>query len=55
MKNIILAIALLTLGTQVFAESTVKEIAYSKASGYTGLKKSLIYQCIGTKRYRRLV
>lgn len=44
--------------SSVFAENLAAktETAYSKASGYTGLKKSLLYQALGsTKRYRRLV
>lgn len=55
MKRIILTALFLTLSAQVLAESSAKEISYSKASGYTGLKKSLIYQCLGNKRFRRLV
>lgn len=54
MQKLITCFFALTLTCSALG-ATLQKITYSKASGYTGLKKSLIYQAIGTKRYRRLV
>lgn len=53
MKNIAYAIFAFSLSFSAVAAPT---LAYSKAAGYTGLKKSLLYQALGHhKVFRRLV
>jgi hypothetical protein len=54
MKNIISTIFLFTLSFSAVAAAP--NLAYNKSSGYTGLKKSLIYQALGSRKvFRRLV
>lgn len=54
MKNIIFAFFAFSFSLSAMAEAP--KLAYGKASGYTGLKKSLLYQALGPRKvYRRLV
>jgi hypothetical protein len=53
MKNIIFTFFAVSLS---FSAVASPKLAYNKASGYTGLKKSLLYQALGSRKvYRRLV
>lgn len=54
MKNIIFAFFAFSFSLSAVASS--HQLAYGKASGYTGLKKSLLYQALGPRKiFRRLV
>lgn len=53
MKNILFALFAFSFSLSAMA---APKLAYSKASGYTGLKKSLLYQALGVRKvHRRLV
>ncbi len=53
MKNIIFTFFAFTLSFAAVAGTP--KLAYGKAQGYTGLKKSLLYQALGVRKvYRRL-
>ncbi len=53
MKQIILIFFALSLSLSAIAAPP--KFAYGKAQGYTGLKKSLLYQALGVRKvYRRL-
>jgi len=53
MKNIIFAFFAVTFSLSAVAAP--QKLAYGKASGYTGLKKSLLYQALGPRKvFRRL-
>ncbi len=53
MKNIILTFFAFSLSLSAVAASP--KLSYSKAQGYTGLKKTLLYQALGVRKvYRRL-
>jgi hypothetical protein len=54
MKNIIYSFFAFSLSFSALAASP--QLAYNKSSGYTGMKKSLLYQALGSRKvYRRLV
>ena len=53
MKNIIYTFFAFTLSFAALAGTP--KLAYGKAQGYTGMKKSLLYQALGVRKvYRRL-
>lgn len=53
MKNIIFTFFAFSISLSAIAGSP--KLAYGKAQGYTGLKKSLLYQALGVRKvYRRL-
>jgi hypothetical protein len=54
MKNIIYSLFAFSLSFSAIAAKPA--LAYNKSSGYTGMKKSLLYQALGSRKvYRRLV